>query len=214
MSGLDHLRTLSDGNLPSDDGLLGNARCAWGRGDLVSAESIVAAFVARPFDLEGDLLAVETKESAALIGDDGALFADLYGSRIGRLWRVGDKSPNAAEPAIDIAFDADMRQDRGDVSFRAEDHLSLDPAAAEQLLKASRAYIEQRRRDGRLRVRGFIVRALGDRDRCAALLSLYTLSNDNPRVACFSFAAIGIGPSGEVRTAQDKPDPREWTPRF
>ena len=30
-----------------------------------------------------------------------------------------------AEPAVDVAFDADMRQERGDVCFRAEDHPEL-----------------------------------------------------------------------------------------
>ena len=35
MSALDHLSALARGARPADDGLLGNTRCAWGRGEIV-----------------------------------------------------------------------------------------------------------------------------------------------------------------------------------
>jgi hypothetical protein len=215
MSALDHLRALARGTLPADDGLLGNARCAWGRGVLISGEAILAAFAARPFDVEGDLHEVESPQGAALIGQDGALVADLYGGRIGRLWRVGRGIVHPPEQAVDVAFDPDMRQERGGLSFRAEDHPDLDPAAAEQLLAAAGAVIDLRRSEGKLRVRAFVVRAFGKPGASAALLSLHSLSNDMSRAASFSYAVIGAGPgSSDVRVVSEEAQPRDWTPRI
>lgn len=215
MSGLDHLRALARGVRPDHDGLLGNARCSWGRSELVSEEAILAAFAAQPFELTGDGLAVETAVGAALVGQDRALVADLYDGRIGRLWSVGGAISEPDEPAIDVAFDADMRQERGDVSFRAEDHPSLDPAAAGPLLAAARTLVERTRADGRLRVRAFVIRAFGDAQTSAALLSVFSLGNERNRSASFSFAVIGAGAENDaIRAVSESPPPREWTPRF
>jgi hypothetical protein len=215
MSGLDHLRAVAQGNRPSDDGLLGNTRCAWGHGEFLSEESVLAGFAARPFGLQGELLAIETPQGAALIGDDRALVADLYQRRIGRMWRVGAGLEVSPEQAIDVAFDADMSQQRGDLTFRIEDHPDLDPAAAEGLLAAGRSLVEQVRREGKLRVRAFVVRAFGSTQASAALLSLFTLGNETQRSASFSYAAIGLGPrDDEIRCVRDLAPPRRWSPRF
>jgi hypothetical protein len=100
MSGLENLRALAQGTRPADDGLLGNTRCAWGPGELLSEESVVAGFAARPFNLEEELLTVETHQGAALIGHDRALVADLYEGRIGRMWQVGGDHEASTEQAI------------------------------------------------------------------------------------------------------------------
>jgi hypothetical protein len=215
MSGLDHLRALAQGTRPAEDGLLGNARCASGHCELLSEESVIAGFAARPFALDGELLAVETPQGAALIGHDRALVADLYGGRIGRMWRVGGHQDASHEQAIDVAFDADMSQQRGDLSFRSEDHPDLDPAAAERLIAAGRNLVEQVRLEGKLRVRGFVVRAFGSPEASAALLSLFTLGNETQRSASFSYAAIGVGPTDDdTRYVRDLLQPRSWSPRF
>lgn len=215
MSGLDHLRALTQGTRPAHDGLLGNARCSWGHGELLSEESIIAGFAARPFELDGELLAVETSQGAAFIGHDRALVADLYDSRIGRMWRVGGDHEASLEQAIDVAFDADMSQQRGDLSFRSEDHPDLDPAACDRLLADGRSLVEQVRREGNLRVRGFVVRAFGSPQASAALLSLFTLGNETQRSATFSYAVIGLGPTNEdTRYVRDLLHPRSWSPRF
>jgi hypothetical protein len=215
MSGLDHLRALAQGTRPAEDGLLGNARSAWGHCELLSEESVIAGFAARPFALDGELLAVETPQGAALIGNDRALVADLYGGRIGRMWRVGGHQDASHEQAIDVAFDADMSQQRGDLSFRSEDHPDLVPAAAERLIAAGRNLVEQVRLEGKLRVRGFVVRAFGSPEASAALLSLFTLGNETQRSASFSYAAIGVGPTDDdTRYVRDLLQPRSWSPRF
>jgi hypothetical protein len=215
MSGLAHLRSLAQGRRPADDGLLGNVRCAWGGTEILSEEAVLAAFAAQPFSLDGALLEVETAEGAALIGPEGALYADLYDARVGRLWRIGGAPALPPEPAVNVAFDVDMRQERGELSFRAEDHPSLDPAAAEPLLSAAREMIEELRLQGKLRVRGFVVRACGSAPASAALVALYTLSNEISRTASFSFAVLGAGPGGEIaHKAIDPARSRDWTPRL
>jgi len=215
MSALAHLRTLARGIRPANDGLLGNARCAWGASELLSEEAILAAFAARPFDIEGELLAVETPQGSALIGEGSALVADLYGGRIGRLWRVGGDLAQPTEPAIDVAFDPDMRQERGDLIFRYEDHPDLNPAAAGSLSTAARSLVERVGADGKLRVRGFVVRAFSDPQASAALLSLYTLDNESSRSASFSYAVIGAtSGSDDVCAVSERLEAREWTPRF
>lgn len=214
MSALDHLRALARGDPPEDDGLLGNARCAWGRREVIDEEGILAAFCARPLATE-DALAVETGQSAALIGAEDALVADLYAGRIGRLWRVGRGVDCPPEPALAVAFDADMRQQRSAVYWRAEDHPELDSAAAERILSAARAHVDEVRRAGSLRVRAFMQRAFGDPDASAALLAVYSLSNAASRSAGFSYAIVGIAAGDEtVRLVSEQSQPRSWAPRF
>jgi len=214
VSGLDHLREVAAGIRPSEDGLLGNTRCAWGGSEILSEESILAAFAARPFDLQGEVFAVETPQGAALIGEDRAMVADLYQGRIGRLWRVGSGIAQAPEQAIDVAFDADLRQERGDICFRPEDHPSLDPAIAERLLTAARVLVDQMRKNGTLRVRGFVVRAFGGGERSVALLSLFTLGNGVRRSASFSYAVLGLRGDEAPRIVCDDQVSRDWTPRL
>lgn len=214
MSGLDHLRTLAKGARPADDGLLGNARCAWGGGEHLSEEAILAAFAAHPCDLAGEPLCIETSQAAAILSEGRALVADLYDGRIGRMWRVEPGLSLAAEPAVDVAFDPDLRQERGDLSFRAEDHPELDARAAERIVTAARDLVEGLRKDGRLRVRGFVVRAFGGPDGAAALIALFTMGNGAQRSAAFSYAALGIGPGGRIVSVLEDVTEREWTPRL
>lgn len=214
MSALDHLRALARGDRPEDDGLLGNARCAWGRGEIIGEEAILAGFCATPFALDRDLLAVETAQGVALVGEGDALIADVYQGRIGRLWRVGAGVGMPFEQAVDVAFDADMRHERGDVCFRAEDHPGLHMDGAECLLAAARAHVDRVRRAGNLRARAFVVRAFGTADSSAALLSVFTLGNETHRTASFNYAILGIGEQDEAVAVGEQSPPREWTPRL
>ena len=79
MSGLDILRALVQGTRPLDDGLLGNARFSWGQSELISGEAILASFAEHPFNLEGNILSVETSSGAVLMAGNCAVVADLYG---------------------------------------------------------------------------------------------------------------------------------------
>lgn len=212
MSALEHLRAVGRGETPADDGLLENVRCSWGRGEALGHESILAAFCARPFG-DSDGLAVETAQGVALIGEGDALIADVYDGHIGRMWRVGHGVAFPHEPAIDIAFDPDMRQQRGDVFFRAEDHPELSSEAAEPILAAAREHLEQLRRAGGLRVRAFVLRAFGSGESSAALLAVYSMSNEVSRGVGFSHAVVGSG-RGVSRVVSDQSRPRPWNPRL
>ena len=214
MTGLDHLKILAQGTRPQNDGLLGNTSFTWGNQTSLGEESILATFTASPFAVEDGMLAVETPMAAALIGANSALVADLYGGRIGRLWRVGGEMTSDAGQAVDVAFDTDMRQERGHLHFRAEDHPGLAPQACDKLLAASAAVIDQIRQNGNLRARGFILRAFGDAHVSTALMSIFTLGNQSRRSASFDYAVIGIQPDGEARSICGRSNPREWTPRL
>lgn len=214
MSALDHLRAIGRGETPADDGLLGNARCGWGRGELMGEESILAAFCARPF-AETDAAGIETAQGAALVGEKDALIADVYDGRIGRLWRVGKGITLPHEPAIDVAFDPDMRQLRGDVLFRAEDHPELTASGAERVIEAARGHADALRRAGALRARAFVVRAFEADGATAALLAVHTMGNETSRTAGFGYAIVATGPQGSAaRIVGDQSRPRPWSPRF
>lgn len=213
MSGLVHLRAIGKGMRPADDGLLGNARCAWGGSDLLSEEAILAAFAKQQIDTDGECLALETPQNAAVMGPDWALVADLYNGRVGRLWRIGASVQQDAEAHVDVAFDVDMRQERGDLFFRHEDHPDLQRTALEPLLENARSLIERDRTSGKLRVRAFAIRAFGDTTASAALLAVFRLSNEPIRTAGFSYAVVGIVPGGSYDVS-DAQLPREWTPRL
>lgn len=214
MSALDHLRAVGRGETPADDGLLGNARCAWGRGELLGEESILAAFCARPFG-EKDAVAIETGQGAALVGLEDALIADVHDGRIGRLWRVGKGVSLPHEPAIDVAFDPDMRQLRGDVLFRAEDHPELSSADAGRVLDAARTHVRELRRGGALRARAFVVRAFSDASATAALLAVHTMGNEASRTAGFAYAILSLAAQGAgAHVVSDQARPRPWSPRF
>lgn len=214
MSAIDHLRTVGRGETPPDDGLLGNARCGWGRGELLGEEAILAAFCTRPF-ADDDAIAVESARGAALLGRDDALLADVYSGRIGRMWRVGRGIALPPEPAIDISFDPDMHQQRGDVLFRAEDHPELSAAGATWVLEGAQGYVGQLRKGGALRSRAFIMRAFADTKMAAALLAVYTMSNETSRAAAFSYAILtAAAQGGTCHVVGEESPPRPWNPRF
>jgi len=215
MTGLDNLRAIAQGRRPDHDGLLGSARFAWGQSELLGEEAIIASFGAHPFDLSHELLSIETPTGACLIGENHAIVADLYDGRIGRLWRVGEELEEDPEAAIDVAFDTDLRQERGALNFRAEDHPDLHSAAAENLLLAAADLVEKVRIGGKLRVRAFVLRAFGSPDSSAALISLFTLDNETTRSASFAYAVVGTSSNAQKPIIIYQPtQARSWTPRL
>ncbi len=213
MSAVEHLRAIGRGETPTDDGLLGNAICCWGQGELIGAEAILAAFCSQPFQ-EEEAVVVETAQGAALVGASDALIADCYSGRIGRLWRVGKDISLPHEPAIDLAFDPDMNQRRGNLFVRIEDHPDLEADCVDALLEAARRHLETVRRAGALRVRAFVVRAFGGEGGAAALLAIHKMSNEPSRSAGFNYAVVAITPKEGDRFVSDDGLPRPWTPRF
>ena len=213
MSARDALIALAAGRRPVDAGgdrLLGACRLHWADVELFGEEAVLELFRAAPLDL-GGAMAVATPTGAALIGADAALVADLYDGRIGRLWRLGAGEPPEAEPFVAVAFDPDLRQQRGHVHFRAEDHPALPAGARDAVLAAGHALIDL---PGAHRARAFAIRAFADAERAVALFAVHRLSGGAVRQAGFGHAAALIDPAGGRQLVRDQQREREWTPRL
>lgn len=216
MSATAHFAALATGLRPQRDGLLGNARCEWQGVEIVGEEAILASFARAPFVAGSSEILVATPSAAAWIGSTGALVADVYDGRLGRLWRLGpgETGECAPEPRVDVAFDPDLRQARGEVLFRPEDHPDLEEAARAGLLEAASQMLADRRADGALRARGFVVRAFGASHGAAALVAVHTLSSGSPRAAELRYAALGWARGREPLIVLDPAPPAPWTPRL
>ena len=215
MSAVDHLRALSRGDRPADEGLLGNARCEWRGVEILGEEALLGLFAREPFDPGDEVLFLETAQNAALVGASGAIVADLYGGRIGRLWRLGAGEPGLLEPAVDVAFDPDMSQARCDLLLRSEDHPTIGDSPAGGIAEATRDLLDRLHKEGALRARAFVVRAFGDGRGAAALLAIYALSNETSRRSRFFYAVVTTRPAGEQTFAVlDDPLVRPWSPRL
>lgn len=208
MSVFCHFAALATGGRPSHFGLLGNCRLEWCSGEAYGEEAILELFRLSPFDPGQDAVLIQTDASAAWIGCDGALVADLYDGRIGRLWRVGDGSSPEPEPEVSVAFDPDLRQQRGDILMRADDHPELTDvigvvAAGKKLLTAASSQPLHR-------ARAFAVRAFTGEKGTAALFAVHRLTGGATRSGGFAFAAAIVGGLFVADHAPKRP----WTPRL
>jgi hypothetical protein len=167
------------------------------RGEVYGEEAILACFRAVPAQVEGGLR-LEAEGSAAIVGTDRAVFADIYSGHVGRIWYVEPSpGPMRVEPAMPVAFDIDLAQARADILFRVDDHPDLCPTAAERLQAAGREVLTHPSSRAAFRARAFAVRAFGDRDRGAALFALHRLGGSEPREAGFAYAVAAW--SGDER---------------
>jgi len=214
MSAVTHLAAVAEGRRPDHDGLIGNARCEWQGVESMGEEAILAMFSRQTFAPGPDAVEIVARSGAAWIGPDCALVADLYDGRVGRLWRLGPGDAGEREPRVDVAFDPDLSQARGDVLFRREDHPDLDDAASVGLVETASAALALRRAASALRVRGFVVRAFGSGELAAALLAVYTLSDGSPRSSQFGYAALAWGEDREPLVVFDALTPCPWNPRL
>ena len=209
MNAADVMRALARGERPGDR-LLGACRLEWAGAEAFGEEAILELFAAAPLDLAG-AQAVETATGCALIADDVALVADLYGGRIGRLWRIGAGEPPGVEPIVAVAFDPDLRQERGGIYLRVEDHPDLAADALPRVTAAGEALIDRRNLVAH-RARAFAVRVFSAGERTAALFAVHHLSTGAVRQAGFAYAAALI--AGDMRLVRDQRPLRDWTPRL
>ncbi len=207
------LAALCAGHRPANDGLLGNARMEWGGGEAYGEEAILESFRGTPLD-PAQGIGVRGVSSAAWIGGDTALFADLYDGRIGRLWRLGPGSPPPAEPAVAVAFDTDLKQARGTVAFREADHPGLDAWATEAVVAAGNALLVTDHVQQLHRIRAYVIRAFSTGDEAVALYAVHRLTAETPRRAGFGYAVGHIGVGAEPLLVIDPWSPADWTPRL
>lgn len=213
MSGRDELEAVLAGR--RCDAVLHHCRLqAFGR-EQYGQEAIRAAFRARPHRPSDAATLVETPGQLALFDEDLALVADLHDGRFARLWRVGPSDPVAAEPAISVPFDADLRQARGDVLFRAEDHPHLPADWLKPVADTGRLIVdaEPEVAPAPYRERAFLIRAFGTEHRAAALFATFRLGGAAVRASGFTFAAACLS-DGAPKIVRDPFVDRAWRSAF
>lgn len=200
------------------DMVLHNCRLqAFGR-EQFGVEAIAEAFGTQPHEVSDGALLIETPRQLALFDDTVALVADVYDGRLGRLWRLGPGHPSAPEPQVDVPFDVDCHQTRGDVVWQPSDHPELAPAHHAGVVAAGRQAIDG---DGgelpAYRARAFVLRAFGEAGTCAALFALYRISGGETRTGRFGYVAARVG-SGRTVLVGDPTGPGAgaafWRPRI
>ncbi|QMW21885.1 hypothetical protein [Sandaracinobacteroides saxicola] len=182
MTAGDTLRALAAGTAAP---VLPACRLESGNTDHFGAEAIADAFRRAP--LTDLAVALEAPGHLALFGETQALFADLHGAHIARLWRIGQPDPGAGEPAVSVAFDTDLHQARADLFIAATDHPALDPAALPRLRSLALALLAG---SPGFRTRAFAVRAFGTAGQGAALLALHALAANPVRAPSLTMAAL------------------------
>ncbi|MES2898235.1 MAG: hypothetical protein V4723_00835 [Pseudomonadota bacterium] len=198
MSALKVLRKVAAGQRP-DGELLPPCRLEAFGVESYGEEAIVQSFRSAPLAISSSAQVIAAEGHLALFDGEHALFADLYGEDIARIWRLGPGQPAVAEPAIGVPFDPDLWQARRDVAMRAEDHPALSVAGAgavEEIGKDLARKWESGEGAGDYRVRPFVLRAFSDGERGAALFAVYRLGPLARRSAGFSLVAASFQVAG------------------
>ncbi len=171
--------------------------------EVYGEEAIVQSFRNAPLVISPSAEVVLAEGHIAVFDGEHAIFADLYGDDIARIWRLGVGQPAVGEPAIGVPFDPDLWQSRRDVAMRREDHPALSDEGAVAVEAIGRELARKWDSDsgpGDYRVRPFLLRAFsaGDSagDRGAALFSVYRLGPLAKRSAGFSLTAVSFQIAG------------------
>ena len=198
MNALTALRKIAAGERPHGE-LLPPCRLEAFGVEVYGEEAIVQNFRRAPFEISASAEIIAAEGHIALFEAEHALFADLYGEDIARIWRLGPGVPAISERAIGVPFDPDLWQSRREVALRREDHpaLSEDGAAAVEAIGRDLARKWQSGGGpGDYRVRPFLLRAFSAGARGAALFAVYRLGPLAQRSAGFSLAATSFHVAG------------------
>lgn len=191
MSAVTALRSLAQGERPRGD-LLPPCRLEAFGTEAYGEEAIVQSFRRAPLTLAARADVVEAPGHLAIFDGDDVLVADLYGDAIGRIWRLGDGEPMAAEPALGVPFDPDLVQARTDVALRAADHPALAAEALVHVEAIGRAIARGWTAEdgaGAYRTRPFLIRAFSSGADGVALFAVHRLGPDAVRTSGFAYAA-------------------------
>ena len=218
MSAIETLRALASGARPAS-GLLHSARLEAFGVQVYGEEAVVESFVHETLDLSKDADVLERDGHIAIVDGDKALFADLSGKNLARIWRLGGGDPIKGEPQFSVAFDTDLTQARGEVFLAASDHPGLAPDA-EAIVRRAGQTIVRCRDDGdampAYRKRAFALRAFGTSTDGAALFAIYRLYGEPERSSGFAIALARWSAAGTVivhdRAGQAAIGIRPWMP--
>lgn len=204
---------LAQGRQPANDGLLGNCRMEWAGAEAYGEEAVLESFRINPLAPD-DGLFVSTGAQAGWVGADSALIADVYDGHIGRLWRLGAGVAPPREPAVSVAFDPDLQQQRGGVNFHAGDHPELDASAIPFVIAAGEELVGGESLRGLHRARAFVLRAFSSVEGTIALYAVHRLGGGDVRSSGFGFAVAAVAPDGRSRIVLDQPIATPWVPRL
>ena len=198
MSALTALRTIAAGERPHGE-LLPPCRLEAFGVEAYGEEAIVQSFRSAPLEISAAAQVIAAEGHIALFEGENALFADLHGEDIARIWRLGPGKPASGEPAIGVPFDPDLWQSRRDVALRREDHAALTQDGTGAVEAIGRDLARQWQSGGGpgdYRVRPFVLRAFSAGERGAALFAIYRLGPLARRSAGFSLAAASFQVAG------------------
>ncbi len=218
MSARDTLNALATGERPANGllhpHLLHTVRLEAFGVEAYGEEAVVESFRRAPLSLSDHADVVEVPGHIAIFDSDTALFADLHGGNIARLWHLGEGMFVEREPGIAVVFDPDLAQVRGDVFVAASDHPALAADAIDCVMLAGRA-IARDDRDA-YRTRAFAIRAFGTATHGAALFAVHRLEGEHARVAGFAMVAARWTPGAmqlvRDRAGEDAIARQAWTP--
>lgn len=220
MSVVDTLIAFAAGGHPAK-GLLHTARLAAFGVEVYGEEAIVERFRCAPFDLSNSAKIVAALEHIAIFDAHKAVFADVCGDNIARIWYLGEGDPGRGEPQVSVAFDPDLAQGCGDVFVAASDHPALAAGAIDSLTLAGRTLARaDDPEDSRsvYRTRAFVIRAFGTAIEGAALFAVYRLTGEPVRGSGFAMAAARWTPDGlqivRDRAGEAAIAERPWTPHI
>jgi hypothetical protein len=214
MSAVETLRMLAAGKRPVS-GLLHTARLEAFGTEAYGEEAILEAFRRESAAISDAARVLSAPGHIAIFDGNTAIFADIYGDLVARIWCLGEGLPAEGEPGISVAFDPDLAQARGDVLAAATDHPALEPQALERVIEAGRAIA--RGDPGSFRTRAFALRAFGSAEEGAALFAVYRLAGGPRRSSGFAMAAVCWTPDGLTiirdRAGEAALAAGAWTPR-
>jgi len=164
--------------------------------DAFGRDSIEA--LVQTLDLRDPPHDLQSSGSALLVGQRGdALFADIIGGEVKRLWMIAQGEPRArACDRTDVPFDTDLDQRGGTLAFDPADHPDLAPEHAERVRKAGSNWLKASGEQSLRSLRPFVLRAFSDGDTAAALVAVYGLRGDAIGQLRFNIAIV-VPPSGE-----------------
>ncbi len=214
MSAVETIAQLRSGLRP-DSGLLHTCRLHAFGSEAYGEEAIVERFRTMPYGLPADPYVVGAPGHLAVFAGAGAMFADLAGDNIARLWRVGPGTPVMPESGVSVSFDPDLAQARGGLFFSARDHRQLAAGAAQRVEAIG---LELARGGTAFRTRTFAIRAFGTVTEGAVLFALHRISEGSQRNAGFIHVAAHWS-GGDVVTVHDSSGEaavaaKPWMPRI
>ena len=210
------LQTVAAATSAADRIVLHNCRLAGAGVDVFGRDAVRAMLAAARFS--AGARTVIASHVAALFDNTGrALFADVYGDYVARLWLLAPESVgSAAADRTDTPFDPDLDQRGGSIAFDAADYPDLDADDASRIVHAAMDWLRPTGPAGLTRLRPVVLRACSNGHSAAALIAVNGRRTDAPGQVRFNVGVL-LHRGSEAITIVDEAGlaaelAREWRP--